>query len=122
MFDWSNGGGKVIVKLPFSIYFGATAFLAAFVAFFLFIIYRNFLKKPVETEEDDEAANYVGTQTNQNDNTAESDTTNDGRGSIVATGLNTGTNGSMDAKSRATSLVNKSSWSENGDVIVQVME
>jgi hypothetical protein len=108
MFDWSNGGGKVIVKLPFSIYFGATAFLAAFVAFFLFIIYRNFLKKPVETD--------------QNYNTAESDTTNDGRGSIVATGLNTGTNGSMDAKSRATSLVNKSSWSENGDVIVQVME
>jgi hypothetical protein len=119
MFDWSNGSGKVIVKLPFSIYFGATASLvASLVVFFLFTIPRSFLKKLVGTEEDDEAANDVGTQTNQNDNTAESDTTNDGRGSIVATGLNTGINGSMDTRSRATPSVNKSWSSVNGDEIV----
>jgi len=115
MFDWSNKGVKVIVKLPFSIYFGATAFLVVFVLLILFIT-----KKAMETKEDNETAKDVETQTNQNDNTAESDTTNDGRGSSVATGLNTGSNGSTDTKLRArsTPLINKTWWSVNGDKIV----
>jgi hypothetical protein len=65
-----------------------------------------------------EAAN--SRKTKQNNNTAESDTTSDGRGSSVATGLNTGTNGSMDTKSRVRSTlsVNKAWPSVNGVEIV----
>jgi hypothetical protein len=114
MFDWSKEGVKVIIKLPFWIYFGATSFLVGFFLFILFIIHKT-----MKTERSNKAAKHSG-KTNQNDNTAESDTTNDGRGSSVATGLDTGTNGSMDTKSRVRSTlsVNKAWPSVNGDEIV----
>jgi hypothetical protein len=112
MFDWSKEGVKVIIKLPFWIYFGATGFLVVFILLIIVIT-----KKIMETEKSNEVTKDSG-KTNQNDNTAESDTTNDGRGSIVATGLNTGINGSMDTRSRATPSVNKSWSSVNGDEIV----
>ena len=91
MFDWSKEGRKVIVKLPFWIYFGATASLV----FFLVILFM-IIRKPMETKE--------AGKTSQNDNTAESDTTDDGKESSVATGLNTGLNGSMNTKLRVRSI------------------
>jgi hypothetical protein len=114
MFDWSKEGVKVIIKLPFWIYFGATGFLVVFILLIIVIT-----KKIMETEKSNEVTKDSG-KTNQNDNTAESDTINDGRGSSVATGLDTGTNGSMDTKSRVRSTlsVNKAWPSLNGDEIV----
>ena len=129
MFDWSNEDGKVIVKLPFEIYFGGTGFLMVFsLILVLFMSISKWfawavaLLPPGPLQEKLKTYKlYLSHMEKKEEEakTAEVDAKKERSGRNEATGVDTGTNGSVEtvAKSRVRSTVsvNKADCGVNGD-------